>query len=121
MTIFFLPMLFVQVETEFVSVERVLEYANLAAEDVPVVGTSNEPASKDDSGDLIISNVSLRYSETLPWVLRSLSVRIPQGSKVAGMFAVIAPPGTSVLDLWAQCVVHALKGLASRVSPSCPR
>lgn len=67
------------------SVERVLEYANLAAEDVPVVDTSDKPASKDDSGDLVISNVSLRYSETLPWVLRSLSVRIPHGAKVAGL------------------------------------
>mmetsp|Transcript_64082 Transcript_64082/g.171487 ORF Transcript_64082/g.171487 Transcript_64082/m.171487 type:complete len:1412 (-) Transcript_64082:386-4621(-) len=70
----------VQLETQFVSVERVAEYLRNKVEDASgVPPRSNWPVS----GALQMRNVQMRYHLSRPLVLRGVTLTIPGGSKVA--------------------------------------
>lgn len=69
-----------QVETQFVSVERVAEYTRLPQE---VREGSQPPLGWPASGGLVLSRVELRYQINRPLVLRGASLSVPPGAKVA--------------------------------------
>ena len=75
-----------QLETDLVAVERVLEYCSLPDEEDVVVMAAPSP-SGDDPGPptagLAIDALRFRYAPELPWVLKSLRLAVPPGSKVA--------------------------------------
>lgn len=97
---------FTLVEQDSVSVERLSEFAEMPSEEAAEAGSeSNADATVVDSdrkaegdhstaadiasrevgrsAELVVSDLWLRYSPALPWVLRGLSLRIPAGAKVA--------------------------------------
>lgn len=85
---------FTSLETEFVSVERVIEYGELPPEDVDADNFNSDSATGDDSGpvdtatataaaQLRVADLRVRYAPHLPWVLHGINVHVPAGSKVA--------------------------------------
>ena len=90
-----------QVETQFVSVERIASYTRLEDEcetdafaRALAARTHVRRAGADDggvpgpdqcgaSGELDVRGLWLRYGQKRPWVLRNVALRIPAGSKVA--------------------------------------
>jgi ATP-binding cassette, subfamily C, bacterial CydC len=49
----------------------------------PAVEDPQEPVPLPAGNDLAIRNLSFRYGETLPWVLRDLSFDLPAGGRIA--------------------------------------
>ncbi|XP_011877743.1 PREDICTED: multidrug resistance-associated protein 4-like [Vollenhovia emeryi] len=62
-------------------VERILEYTNLPQE-VQITSNSPPPSSWPSQGQLIVKNVSLKYHQDDPPVLKNLNVSIEPGWKV---------------------------------------
>ncbi|OCF58423.1 cadmium ion transporter [Kwoniella mangroviensis CBS 10435] len=74
--------LYAQVELEMNNAERILHYTTLPSEPPPY--TSQDPPSGTwpTEGEIIFKNVSLRYSENGPWVLKKLNFHIEAGEKI---------------------------------------
>jgi ATP-binding cassette subfamily C (CFTR/MRP) protein 4 len=65
------------------SVERVQEYCMIEPE-APSIIEGNRPADEwPQKGSIDIKNLSLRYSESLPDVLKNVSFSVNPGEKVA--------------------------------------
>ncbi|XP_078158698.1 ABC transporter C family member 3-like isoform X1 [Carex rostrata] len=69
-------------ETEIISVERILQYTNIPSE--PPLSTPKD-LSLDNSwpaqGDIMLKNLQVRYGPQLPFVLRGLTCTFPGGKK----------------------------------------
>lgn len=75
----------VEVETNIVSVERVLEYSHLPSE-APEIIRSNRPDAKWPSkGAVVFKNYSARYREGLPLVLKNINVEIKPKEKLGSI------------------------------------
>lgn len=75
----------VEVETNIVSVERVLEYAHLPPE-APEIIRSNRPDSKWPSkGAITFNNYSTRYREGLPLVLKNINIQVKPKEKIGSI------------------------------------
>lgn len=72
----------VEVETNIVSVERVLEYANLPSEAPDVIFKKRPPIGWPAQGQISIKNYSTRYREGLDPVLRNISLDIKAKEKI---------------------------------------
>ena len=72
----------VEVETNIVSVERVLEYAELKSEAPEVLLKSRPTIGWPAHGELAISNYSTRYREGLDPVLKDITLSIKQHEKI---------------------------------------
>ena len=72
----------VEVETNIVSVERVLEYANLESEAPEVMFKKRPPIGWPADGQISIKNYSTRYREELDPVLKDISINIKPHEKV---------------------------------------
>ena len=72
----------VEVETNIVSVERVLEYARLPSEAPEVVKHNRPPASWPARGTLSFNGYSTRYREGLDLVLKNISIDIGSHEKI---------------------------------------
>ncbi|KAG7125047.1 Metal resistance protein YCF1 like [Verticillium longisporum] len=72
----------VEVETNIVSVERVLEYARLPAEAPEVIKESRPPVTWPANGSLEFKNYSTRYREGLDLVLKNISLDIKSHEKI---------------------------------------
>ncbi|KAA0201410.1 hypothetical protein HAZT_HAZT009513, partial [Hyalella azteca] len=72
-----------EVENQMTSVERVLEFSELQPEQ-PLVTDEDDNLKSDwpSSGEIEFRNVSLRYDEHLPLVLRNVSFNIASGEKI---------------------------------------
>lgn len=72
----------VEVETNIVSVERVLEYASLPSEAPDVVPNHRPPVAWPANGEVEFKNYSTRYREGLDLVLKNISLDIKGHEKI---------------------------------------
>jgi len=72
----------VEVETNIVSVERVLEYANLPSEAQDVIFKSRPSIGWPAHGQISIKDYSTKYREDLEPVLRNISLNIKPREKI---------------------------------------
>jgi ABC-type multidrug transport system fused ATPase/permease subunit len=72
----------VEVETNIVSVERVLEYAQLPSEAPEIIHRNRPPVSWPSRGEVEFSNYSARYREGLDLVLKNVSLDIKSHEKI---------------------------------------
>ncbi|KAJ1566651.1 Multidrug resistance-associated protein 5 [Cladochytrium tenue] len=81
-------------EVQLVSVERLHHYATrLPAEAPAIVQNRRPPPEWPHEGRVVLKNVSMRYAEDLPLVLRDVSISIEPGEKPPTM-----PPPPSLAD-----------------------
>jgi ABC-type multidrug transport system fused ATPase/permease subunit len=105
----------VEVETNIVSVERVLEYASLPSE-APEVIFKNRPAiGWPAQGAVSFQNYSTRYREGLDLVLRDVSLDIKPMRRL-GLLAVLGPG--RVHSHWLSSVLSSLSTVGSgKIAP----
>ncbi|KAM7197693.1 P-loop containing nucleoside triphosphate hydrolase protein [Rhypophila sp. PSN 637] len=72
----------VEVETNIVSVERVLEYASLPSEAPEIIHRNRPPVSWPSRGEVEFKNYSTRYREGLDLVLKNISLDIKSHEKI---------------------------------------
>ncbi|OLN93990.1 Metal resistance protein YCF1-like protein 1 [Colletotrichum chlorophyti] len=72
----------VEVETNIVSVERVLEYARLPSEAPEIIKNNRPPVSWPDKGSVEFKNYSTRYREGLDNVLKNINLDIKSHEKI---------------------------------------
>jgi ABC-type multidrug transport system fused ATPase/permease subunit len=72
----------VEVETNIVSVERVLEYARLPSEAPEIVHRNRPPVSWPAKGEVAFKNYSTRYREGLDLVLKNINLDIKSHEKI---------------------------------------
>lgn len=72
----------VEVETNIVSVERVLEYARLPSEAPEIIPGNRPPVSWPANGEVEFHNYSARYREGLDLVLKNISLDIKSHEKI---------------------------------------
>ena len=72
----------VEVETNIVSVERVLEYSNLKPEALEVVSKNRPKISWPSQGAVEFNNYSTRYREDLDPVLKNINLKFKGHEKI---------------------------------------
>lgn len=72
----------VEVETNIVSVERVLEYARLPSEAPEIIASNRPPISWPADGALSFKDFSTRYREGLDLVLKNINIAIKSREKI---------------------------------------
>ncbi|XP_036143536.1 multidrug resistance-associated protein 4-like isoform X2 [Monomorium pharaonis] len=72
---------FIETMSLMISVERILQYTNLPKEE-PVTSDNPPPTTWPPTGQLCLKNVSMKYNEDDPPVLKNLNVIIEPGWKV---------------------------------------
>ena len=72
----------VEVETNIVSVERVLEYAQLPSEAPEIIHRNRPPVSWPSRGEVEFNNYSARYREGLDLVLKNIKLDIKSHEKI---------------------------------------
>ncbi|KAL3833009.1 hypothetical protein ACJIZ3_007745 [Penstemon smallii] len=69
-------------ENKMISVERILQYSNLASEAPLVIEDSRPPENWPDIGSICFTNLQIRYAEHLPSVLKNISCTFPGRKKI---------------------------------------
>jgi hypothetical protein len=69
-------------ETGFNSVERLVAYAKIAQEAPSVIPDNRPPASWPPSGEIKFEDVSMKYRDDLPPVLKNVTFTAKPGEKV---------------------------------------
>ncbi|KAL7818503.1 P-loop containing nucleoside triphosphate hydrolase protein [Trichoderma gracile] len=72
----------VEVETNIVSVERVLEYARLPSEAPDIIPSKRPPVAWPSKGEVDFKNYSTRYREGLDLVLKNINLDIKSHEKI---------------------------------------
>ncbi|GAA0139823.1 ATP-binding cassette [Lithospermum erythrorhizon] len=100
-------------ENKMISVERILQYSNLASESPLVVEDCRSPENWPGKGSISFTNLQIRYAEHLPSVLKNITCTFPGRKKVGvvgrtgsgkstliqAIFRIIEPmEGTIVID-----------------------
>ncbi|XP_048254590.1 multidrug resistance-associated protein 1-like [Haliotis rufescens] len=71
-----------QLETNIVSVERIVEYTELPAEGAWIVDDQRPPPEWPEGGQVELDNLQVRYRPELDLVLQGITARITPGQKV---------------------------------------
>ncbi|GER54532.1 ABC transporter family protein [Striga asiatica] len=69
-------------ENKMISVERILQYSNLASEAPLVIEDSRPPQNWPDFGNIRFTNLQIRYAEHLPSVLKNITCTFPGKKKI---------------------------------------
>ena len=72
----------VEVETNIVSVERVLEYSRLPSEAPEIIKDHRPGPSWPNRGEIEFSNYSARYRESLPIILKNINLKVLPKEKI---------------------------------------
>lgn len=72
----------VEVETNIVSVERVLEYSELTPEAPEIIEDNRPPASWPEKGEVVFNDYSTRYRPELDLVLKKINLKIKPHEKI---------------------------------------
>ncbi len=72
----------VEVETNIVSVERILEYSNLPSEAPEIINDSRPPLNWPSKGGVIFKNYSTKYRPELDLVLKNINLNIKPKEKI---------------------------------------
>lgn len=72
----------VEVETNIVSVERVLEYSNLPSEAPAIIEDHRPPATWPSSGEVEFKDYSVRYRPELDLVLKDINLKFKPQEKI---------------------------------------
>lgn len=72
----------VEVETNIVSVERVLEYSELTPEAPEIIEDNRPPKSWPENGEVVFNNYSTRYRPELDLVLKKINLKIKPHEKI---------------------------------------
>lgn len=85
-----------QVELDFNSVERIVEYLDVPQEAPAVIEKSRPPAYwPSSSGELVVDNLLVKYAPKLPAVLHNISFTVRPSEKIG----VVGRTGSGVFDL----------------------
>lgn len=90
----------VEVETNIVSVERVLEYANIPSEAPEIISKKRPPISWPSQGAVQFHNYSARYRPELDLVLKNISLSFKQREKIGVVGRTGAGKSTLTLALF---------------------
>ncbi|KAL7125995.1 hypothetical protein ABFS83_14G154600 [Erythranthe nasuta] len=69
-------------ENKMISVERILQYSNLASEAPLVIEESKPPSNWPHFGTICFENLQIRYAEHLPSVLKNITCTFPGRKKI---------------------------------------
>lgn len=69
-------------ENKMISVERILQYSNIASESPLIIEDCRPPNNWPDTGTICFSNLQIRYAEHLPSVLKNITCTFPGRKKV---------------------------------------
>ena len=70
------------VETNLISVERVIKYSELPSEAPAVISSNRPPAQWPQTGSIEFNNVQLRYREGLELVLKNTTFEVKPQEKI---------------------------------------
>jgi ABC-type multidrug transport system fused ATPase/permease subunit len=101
----------VEVETNIVSVERVLEYANLPSEAPEIISKKRPPISWPAHGAVEVHNYSTRYRPELDLVLKNINLSVKQREKIGVVGR--TGSGKSTLTLALFRIIEAAEGYIS--------
>lgn len=69
-------------ENKMISVERILQYTNIASEAPQVIEDCRPPSNWPQTGTICFKNLQIRYAEHLPSVLKNITCTFPGRKKV---------------------------------------
>ncbi|XP_004510151.1 putative ABC transporter C family member 15 isoform X2 [Cicer arietinum] len=69
-------------ENKMISVERILQYTNIASESPLVIEGSRPPRNWPETGTICFQNLQIRYAEHLPSVLKNITCTFPGRKKI---------------------------------------
>ncbi|XP_058101396.1 ABC transporter C family member 5 isoform X2 [Magnolia sinica] len=73
---------FCKLENKIISIERIHQYCQLPSEAPPVIENCRPPSSWPEHGTIELTDVKVRYKESLPVVLRGVTCTFPGGKKI---------------------------------------
>ncbi|KAL5712092.1 Multidrug resistance-associated protein 5 [Ranunculus cassubicifolius] len=73
---------FCKLENKIISIERIHQYSQLPSEAPLIIENSRPPSSWPESGTISLSDLKVRYKESLPVVLHNISCMFPGGKKI---------------------------------------
>ncbi|KAF3962205.1 hypothetical protein CMV_013250 [Castanea mollissima] len=117
-------------ENRMISVERILQYSNIASEAPLVIEESRPPNNWPEVGTICFKNLQVRYAEHLPSVLKNITCTFPGRKKVGvvgrtgsgkstliqAIFRVVEPRGGSIIIDDVDICKIGLHDLRSRLS-----
>ncbi|RDX82620.1 ABC transporter C family member 9, partial [Mucuna pruriens] len=117
-------------ENKMISVERILQYTNIASEAPLVIEDSRPPSNWPETGSICFKNLQIRYAEHLPSVLKNITCTFPGRKKIGvvgrtgsgkstliqAIFRIVEPrEGSIIIDNVDICKIG-LNDLRSRLS-----
>ncbi|VFQ75835.1 unnamed protein product [Cuscuta campestris] len=69
-------------ENKMISVERILQYSNLASEAPMIIEDCRPPDNWPETGSILFKNLQIRYAEHLPSVLKHITCNFPGRKKI---------------------------------------
>ncbi|CAL0316870.1 unnamed protein product [Lupinus luteus] len=73
---------FCKLENKIISIERIYQYSQIPSEAPAIIEDSRPPSSWPENGTIQITDLKVRYKESLPLVLHGVSCTFPGGKKI---------------------------------------